>query len=141
MGLQRVQPRAHWSQYYVGRAYVEGEHDCVDLAAAVARKQFNLAVAPPPRAAGLRARDAQIAAVAAAHAAPVAAQEVREGDIVLMRMRGRRAAGHHLGVYCVLHGAPQVLHCMAGLGTVLHALRGLPQRGLTVSGFYRWRSP
>ncbi len=46
--------------------------------------------------------------------------------------------GHHIGLWCAPAGEPSVLHCQAGLGTVLHPLRGLEARGLEPAGIYRW---
>ncbi len=137
-GAMTVTP--HWSGRYIGRAHVEGAHDCADFVADVLREEFGRVWAPPPRAHAVRGRDAQIAALAADHARPLGAGETpEEGDGVLMRMAGRRRlAGHHIGLWCAPAGEPSVLHCQAGLGTVLHPLRGLEARGLEPAGIYRW---
>ncbi len=130
----------HWSGRYIGRAHVEGAHDCADFVADVLREVFGRVWTPPPRAHAVRGRDAQIAALAADHARPLGAGETpEEGDGVLMRMAGRRRlAGHHIGLWCAPAGEASVLHCQAGLGTVLHPLRGLEARGLEATGIYRW---
>ena len=130
----------HWTDAYVGRRYVEGRHDCVDLVATVLRKHFARVWRPPPRAEGVRARDAQVAALAGEHARPLGPGETaRDGDGVLMRAAGRRRGiGHHIGLYVALPAGPSVLHCQRGLGTVLQPLAGLETRGLEVAGLYRW---
>ncbi len=131
---------AHWSETYIGRPHVAGAHDCVDLVAAVRAETFARPWSPPPRAGSIRARDAQLGALAGEHARPLRPGETpEEGDGVLMRIAGRkRGLGHHVGVWCAPGGVPHVLHCQAGIGTVLHPLAGLPARGLEATGVYRW---
>lgn len=130
---------AHWSETYIGRPHIEGAHDCVDLVSDVLGTCFAKAWTPPPRACGIRARDAQIACLKEAYARPLAAGEaVCEGDIVLMRGLGRtRIAGHHIGVLVLIEGERHVLHCAATIGTVLQPLCGLAARGLETTGIYR----
>ena len=128
----------HWTESYIGRLYIEGAFDCADLVVLVMRERFGRAVELPAHAGGLRARDAQIAALQGEFAAPV--DSAREGDAALMRAAGRRRAlGHHIGVWCDAGLAePHVLHCLAGLGVVLHPARSLPAHGLETVGVYRW---
>ena len=133
---------AHWTESYIGRAYVEGRFDCADLVVLVMRERFGRTVTLPAHATGVRARDAQIAALKAERAAPVDAGAARDGDAVLMRAVGRqRIAGHHIGVWCAIAGEPHVLHCLKGAGTCLHAMRALPVHGLEASAVYRWIDP
>ena len=130
----------HWTDAYVGRRYVAGRHDCVDLVVTVLREHFSRVWRPPPRAEGVRARDAQVAALAGEHARALGPGEIaRDGDGVLMRAAGRqRGIGHHIGLYVALSTGPATLHCQRHLGTVLQPLAGLPARGLEVVGLYRW---
>ncbi len=129
-------PNRHWAEAYVGRAYIEGRFDCADLVVLVMRERFGVDLVLPAHAAGVRARDAQIAALEGRFAAP--ADEPREGDAVLMRAAGRkRALGHHIGVWCE-PGVPHVLHCLKGIGVCLHPLRALHLHGLEAAGAYRW---
>lgn len=121
---------AHWAEAYVGRAYVEGIFDCADLVVLVMRERFGRNITLPAHAAGVRARDAQIAALKGSFAEP--AEMPREGDAVLMH-----AAGHHIGVWCAI-GEAHVLHCLKGIGTCLHPVRALPSAGIEAAGVYRW---
>ena len=128
----------HWAESYVGRPYVEGVFDCADLVVEVLREVFDREIRLPAHAVGVRARDAQIAALGGELATP--SDEPREGDAVLMRAAGRtRALGHHIGVWCEVTAEPHVLHCLAGIGTCLHALRALRAHGLELAGIYRWQ--
>ena len=128
----------HWTERYIGRPHVEGRFDCADLVVLVMRERFGRTVELPAHGAGVRAWDAQIAALKGELAAPV--DDPREGDAALMRAAGRRRAlGHHIGVWCDAGLAePHVLHCLAGLGVVLHPARSLPAHGLEAVGVYRW---
>lgn len=126
----------HWSEAYVGRPYIEGEFDCAHLVELVQREQFGRELClPKEHASDYRAQQRQIAAEKGAIAertdSPV------EGDGVLILSRGR---AEHLGVYCVIHGLPWVLHNFISAGHVcLHRLANLPAQGLTLEGVYRWK--
>ena len=160
----REMNKSHWAESYIGRPYVEGRHDCADFVVAVMRERFGRELALPAHGAGTRAWDRQIAAlkgVYAVHVAPEArgtmgAPEARgstvapeaggtmgtprEGDGVLMAAAARRhSVGHHIGVWCAVAGEPYVLHCLKGVGSILHPLRDLDRRALVLEGVYRWR--
>ena len=127
---------AHWSAAYIGRRYVPGRYDCADLVADVLESEFGVRHHLPGRAASVRGLDAQIDAELGR--ALRAASEPAEGDVVLMRVVGRRrGVGHHVGVWCRVDGAAHVLHLPAGVGAALHRLRDLPGRGWEVMGVYR----
>ena len=49
-----------------------------------------------------------------------------------------RALGHHIVLWTGETGTACVLHHMAGLGSCLHPLARLDDRGLTCTGLYRW---
>ena len=64
----------------------------------------------------------------------------REGDGVLMAAAARRhSLGHHIGIWCAVAGEPYVLHCLKGVGSILHPIRDLDRRALVLEGVYRWR--
>ena len=127
----------HWAEAYVGRAYVEGRYDCADFVVEVLRERFGRRVALPAHAASVRGWDAQIAALRGEHAVRTIAP--REGDGVLMRAAARRrSVGHHIGVWCAVAGEPHVLHCLRGVGSILHPIRELRLRALDLEGVYRW---
>ena len=135
-------PAPHWSQRWIGRDWRAGVYECSDFVAEVLAAEFGVAVDLPRAgaAAGVRARDRLTARLAPSLARPLAPGEApREGDGVLMRARGRRTiAGHHIGLWCAPGGEPSALHCAAGLGSCVHALAGLPARGLEADGIWRW---
>ncbi len=135
-------PAPHWSERWIGRDWRPGVYECSDFVAEVLAAEFGVAVDLPRAgaAAGVRARDRLTARLAPSLARPLAPGEApREGDGVLMRARGRRTiAGHHIGLWCAPGGEPSALHCAAGLGSCVHALAGLPARGLEADGIWRW---
>ena len=140
-----VTSNPHWAEGYIGRPYIEGRHDCADFVAAVLRERFGREIALPGRAGNVRARDAQIVAMKGAYARRVAPEArgdlgaPREGDGVLMAAAGRgRCMGHHIGIWCAPGGVPHVLHCLKGVGSILHPLRDLGRRALVLEGVYRW---
>ena len=145
----------YWAEAYVGRPYVEGRHDCVDFVVAVLRERFGRTLALPAHAATLKARDAQIAALKGVYAVRVTREArgvlgvapetlgalavPRDGDGVLMAAAARRhSVGHHIGIWCAVGGEPYVLHCLKGVGSILHPLRDLDRRALVLEGVYRW---
>ena len=129
--------KQHWAEAYVGRPYVEGRHDCAHFVVAVLRERFGREIALPTHGDGVRAWDAQIAALKGAYAAPTAPP--REGDGVLMAAAARRRSiGHHIGIWCAVGGEAYVLHCLRGTGSILHPLRDLGRRALVLEGVYRW---
>ncbi len=126
-----------WTDGYVGRPWVEGQFECLDLVLEASRDVFGAEVRVPPYAKGARARDRQMAELAAEYARRID-RPVRPGDLALMRPTGRLAGGHHVGV--LASGGPEwlVLHCARGVGTCLHDRRGLRLAGFDVEGFYEW---
>ena len=127
----------HWSTRYLGRPFHPFEHDCADLVVAVLREQFGIGISLPGRAATLRGRDAQITDLAWRYGRPVGTPA--EGDVALMRAAARRfGVGHHVGVCCLPDGRTHhVLHCAARLGTCLHPLGALADRGYELQMVYR----
>ena len=137
--------KRHWAEAWIGRPYIEGTFDCAHLVVEVMATRFGRHITLPAHGATLRGRDAQIAALKATLARPLEPHEApREGDAVLMRASGRlRVLGHHIGVWCLVGHEPRVrdphvLHCMAGIGTCLHPIRGLASHGLEMTGIHRW---
>lgn len=136
----------HWAEAWVGRPYVEGEHDCTAFVVAVLREQFGRAIALPahaasssgaPSGATVRGWDRQIVALKGEYARPTIVPQ--EGDGVLMRAAARRRSiGHHVGVWCAVAGEPYVLHCLKSTGSILHPIRDLDRRALALEGVYQW---
>lgn len=125
---------------FVGIPYDARVMDCADLAILVQRELFGREVLLPGKRPRPLRGDEQARAIhayTAQLADPVA--EPEDGDVVLMRELGARAAGH-IGTYFFLCFTPYVLHTTALLGeSVLHRLHELSATGLTVEGFYRWK--
>ena len=131
----------HWALAYLAREVPDADGACADLVRDVMAERFGREIALPPPAAGVRGRDAQIAAAAAELGVPVA--HPREGDVVVMRSRGRRRAlGHHVGVWCELAARPHVLHALKGQGVRLDPLAdggaALAACGLEATRVCRW---
>lgn len=124
----------------VGIPYDARYMDCADLAILVQRELFGRDV----MLAGKRPRpmrgDEQAQAIRT-YTAQLAYPVINpvDGDVVLMREVGARAAGH-IGTYFFLNFTPYVLHTTALLGgSVLHRRQDLSASGLTLEGFYRWK--
>lgn len=128
----------HWTERWIGWRYEEGSRECGDFVAMALEREFGRRIVLP-RASTLRDRDRLVAAHLGELARPLD-RPPAEGDGVLMRARGRRAVGHHIGLWCAPDGEPSVLHAIAALGGVLHPLAGLHVAGLEVVGLYAWRS-
>lgn len=127
---------AHWSAPYLGRPWRAGEHECLDLVVAVQRDVWGRELEPPPYAATYRAREAQVAALGAEYAQPLAVPE--EGALALLAPLGACGPGHHVGVAAEVEGAWHVLHCARHGATCLHAVDRLPVYGWQLRGWYRW---
>ena len=129
---------AHWSAQFVGQPYVLGDADCAALAVQVRREVFKRPVPPAvemERAASALGRARQMADGVLDYG--VRTEYPQEGDVVLMRCRGRPS---HVGVFCLVDDEPSVLHAMKNAGmAVLHRLRDLPRVNLAVEGFYQWK--
>lgn len=126
----------HWAESYLGRTYVEDEYDCGDLVRDVMLEKFGQSIVLPARARGVRGRDAQMRAMTETLADPT--DRPLEGDLVMMRTKGRRGLGHHAGVYCTIGGRAHVLH-LRPIGTCLHPVDALERHGIELMGFHKWR--
>lgn len=128
----------HWTAAWLGRAWVEGAHDCVDFFEEVQRVRFGRVVQLPQHAASERAWDRQIARER--DRLGVRTDTPQEGDGVLMRgCGGVRRRYWHLGVY-VAGPEPLVLHLPRDGHSILHPVRELEERcGLELEGYYRWK--
>jgi len=125
----------HWSSSYIGLPYAET--NCAELAEKVWREQFGGEPRLPDNPHNLGTQCALMEALLDDFAEPV--RTPRDGDLVLMRCRGRLS---HVGVFCDLGGAQHgyVLHSLKNAAQVqLHRLRELKRLNLSVEGFYRWR--
>ncbi len=129
-------PAAHWAVEWLG----PHPGDCAALVRDVQAAEFGREVRlPDGRPRGRRGLDAALAAGAAEQATPT--DRPRDGDLALMRARGRRRSlGHHAGVYCDVRGEPYVLHWLAASGAAtLLRVRRLGRAGLELTETLRWR--
>ena len=142
----------HWTEAWLGRPWIAGEHDCADFVADVLRGQFGRTLAMPvhvapeargsagarERATSVRGWDRQIASLREQYAIPTVAPQ--DGDGVLMVAKGaRRLRRYHLGLWAGIGGVAHVLHCQDGAGSILHPIRDLGLRALELEGIYRWK--
>ena len=126
----------HWAEGYVAAAL--RDEDCADFVVRVMCERFGRRIVLPQHASSVRGCDRQIAALSGVAWERV--DQPDEGDLALMRGAGRRrSVGHHLGVWCVVAGAPAVLHRLE-LGVVLHGVAQLAGRGLELAEVCRWRT-
>lgn len=134
----------HWSDAYVGRAWVPGQFDCADLAQAVRADVFGHAIPLPSErtylglvgAARINAMRDQVRSLKDDFARRIEPGEAVEGDAVLLVGRGRP---DHIGIVCDIEGARWVLHAAAGPRQVVRTrLRDLGLAGYDIEGFYRW---
>lgn len=126
----------HWTGRWLGRPWVEGEHECTHFVCEVLREEFGRQVSLPRAPRSIRARDALVDSRRGLDAHPV--EHPVDGDLVLMTAAvARRRRGYHLGVYAGA-GEPHVLHCERDAGSMLHPIRELAALGLALEGYYRW---
>ncbi len=130
---------AHWSEKWLGRDFVPGEHDCLHFVRDVLRVEFGVRVRIPVRdhPVRIRAMAREIAAGKGEVAMPMIC-DPDEGDGILMSPHGSTLGGSHIGICAKPGDEPHVLHCVKDLGSVLWPLQGLDGRGWQVEGAYRW---
>ena len=125
---------------YIGIPYCEQTMDCADLAVLVQAELFGRAINIPGRRQRMAAPRAAIermvcgtGAMAGELADRIERDELRDGDLVLMRSETL-----HIGTVFMLAGVAWVLHAFENVGhSTLHRLRSLPALGLSVEGYYR----
>lgn len=125
----------HWSDKYIGRGYIIGDYDCVNLAEEVLANEFNIEANFPKERDGesVFALSAQIDSVKDYYTEQINSPE--EGSVVLMRARKRL---NHVGVCFFINNEPYVLHNLRNIGQVCaHRIRDLHKHNLEVEGFYR----
>jgi len=126
----------HWSDKYVGLAYVPETGDCAALAAKVSKEVFGVTPnLPASHATTLRDQSAQIVdckdELADRIDSPV------DGCPALFIGRGRLC---HIGVMCWLAHEWWVLHADQSAGSVIRQrLRDLTRIHFKLEGYYRWK--
>lgn len=128
MNISRVLDR------YIGRRYDPAAFDCADLAVLLQRDLFGKQIAMPADRARRLAPAAAIERYRAELGRPIERDEIRDGDVVLIR-----SDFIHIGTLFHVNGAWRVLHNSRSLGGVwLHRLSDLPVLNLFIEGYYRW---
>lgn len=129
--------RSHWSERYVGLAYVPGTLDCARLVERVLQEQFGRRDIhlPAPEHPDNLAEGALVRDVLEDYVVRI--EQPEEGDGVLMMARGRPS---HIGIFCLIGHRRYVLHALRQSGRVcLHTPAALARMWLPVEGYYRWR--
>ena len=131
----RTLPEPHWTEAWLGRPYTPAQ-DCAALVRDVLHDQYGQRRVDLPSDREWRHRNENaLVRIARQFASPVVVPH--DGDIVLMRVLGRRQTlGTHVGVYVVIGGRAHVLHAMERVGSVLQRESALWPR-LEVTGYYR----
>lgn len=126
---------AHWTDKYVGLPYVPNEFDCAHLVVKVQNEQFNQNISMPIEREGhVFLLSKQIDEHLHEYYEEKPKEQAQEGDMVLMRCRGRL---NHIGIYVVVNGVPYVLHNIKNLGSVaLHRIRELDKYGVVFDSVY-----
>lgn len=129
---------SHFSEKYVGMEYVHNEFDCVHLLQLVQQNEFDRTVdIPVERDDTVFAMSNQIDFHKAEYAETVSQSESKDGDIVLMKAKGRL---NHTGILFIKNGTHYVLHNLRNVGSVaVHKIRELEKWGLIVEGIYRFK--
>ncbi len=125
----------HPAEKYVGMEWTE-EFDCAALVRKVLEEEYGIEAALP---AGMdwKRTDAEAASLIAREFADEVS-EGREGDAVLMRIRGdRRDLGSHIGLLFKVRCEPFVLHNMERVGVMFSDARSLERLQLEICGYYR----
>lgn len=137
-----LDPMLQRAETYVGRPYVEGEYDCVDLAACVQREVFGRHIALPSfreRPAPGLAQVREIRRLRDDLAVRIDAAETGCG--VLLREPGADTGLWHIGTVFVASAEIWVLHNSHTMGCAcLQRLGDLQRLGMRLEGFYRWRA-
>ena len=129
---------AHWSERYVGLAYIEGGFNCAELVRQVQAEVFGRLVRyPAEQPADYRGQARMLREELPRHVVPIAVSETPEdGDGMVLIARGY---AEHIGVLCQINAEPYVLHnFIRGGMVVLHRLSDLPSQGIKLEGVYRW---
>ena len=112
------------------------DFDCVHLLVLVQNEVFKRDVdIPIERESHIILKAKQIEQNKLHYLDPIDGEEAVDGDVVLMRGRGRL---NHTGVLAVIHGIRYVLHNVNNLGhVILTRIRDLDRIGLELEGYYR----
>ena len=126
---------AHWTDRYIGKPYIAGVADCMNLVERVANEVLGIYPGiPTSHETSLRGQAKQLAELKWNYArrvdAPIEAQPV------LFVARGRF---FHCGVAAIIGGETWVLHADSMIGMVVcQRLRDMTRWTYQLEGFYSW---
>lgn len=126
---------SHWSDPYVGEAYIPEIADCAVLAVRVAKEVLNKDISlPVAYAATIRAQAKQIDDLKDDYAVRIDAPI--DGQPVLLIGRGMSC---HIGIMCWIAGEWYCLHANQSFQFVTRErLRDITRIHYRVDGFYKW---
>ena len=128
---------SHWAEQYIGRPWVEKQHECGHFFCAVMKERFGLEVQPiDADALSLRSCIRALNGEHPEFANWVEVDTPREGDCVRM---SHAKHPHHVGLWVDVDGGG-VLHCVEGAGVVLSSRRSLRVTGWKIVSLMRHRS-
>lgn len=121
----------HWSDKYIGIAYVKDKYDCGSLVEQVLREQYGVNVQmPSTRAASHLGRVDQLnTQLANLKKVDVA----KEGDVIYMR----KGALRHVGIALWINNEAWVLHCCASVNVIRTRVRDMPMLGYIIESAHR----
>jgi len=141
----------HWSAKYVGKAYLDGEYNCMDLCEDVMKNEFNFTPNLPilrslreqvreyalPRNEQRRKVSSVVQSYFDSYGNRLRdGERWEEGDFVFMKC-GRF---FHGGIYCDLDGVGYVLHCTrTSRQVILEKVRDLDRSCFELIGVYKWK--
>ena len=130
----------HWTEEFIGRAYVKDEHDCATFVRDVVRQRLGFEIEIMEESEWRRLSPQDLVDFSKSFANKT--DNPVECDAVLMRILGsRRSLGSHVGLFVPINGRQYVLHNLEKLGTLLTWLPGLKSIHLECCGFYSWSKP
>ena len=133
----------HWTTQFLSRKYVPGAYDCLDLVREAVAAVRGIEIALPDKRSFRQWNKASAEAEFSDLAVETSMDEAEDGDLVLMRIRGRRRdLGSHVGVYVQSrYGLNLVLHCVQGVGVRINEAAAMASQGrYEIVGVYKWLS-
>jgi hypothetical protein len=126
---------AHWTTQFIGRPYIPGIADCMNLAEQVANEVLSINPGiPTTHETSLRGQAEQLSRLKDSFAVRV--DTPIDAQPVLFVARGRL---YHCGVVALISSETWVLHAdsLAGM-VVCQRLRDMPRWAYVFEGWYRW---
>lgn len=125
----------HWTDRYIGKPYIAGVADCMNLAEQVANEVLGIYPGiPTTHETSLRGQAEQLDRLKADYAERV--DKPIDAQPVLFVARGRF---FHCGVVALIGGETWVLHNDSAAGMVVcQRLRDMTRWAYVLDGFYKW---